>query len=109
MPTQTFLSTVSGVTEQTLDSLGRLMNHTLVHKPWDKSNKSLIRSFIGLDFLKVIYCAGALNRLHVVESFMYLTTSADTTCTKIILTFQQLYQELTGIDATTLLKDSRQI
>ena len=32
-------TTVTGVTEQALESLSRLMNHTLVHQPWDKSNK----------------------------------------------------------------------
>ena len=32
-------TTVTGVTEQALESLSRLMNHTLFHKPWVKSNK----------------------------------------------------------------------
>ena len=47
--------------------------------------------------------------LHPFESFLSLTMAADATCTKIIPTFQKLYQELTDTDATTLLKDNLQV
>ena len=63
----------------------------------------IIRCFFDLDFLKVMYYAGALIGLHLVEPFLSLTMAADTTYTKIIPIFQQLYQELLDTDACTLL------
>ena len=63
----------------------------------------IVRCFLDLDFLKVVYCAGALIRLHLVEPFLSLTMAADSTYTKIIPAFQQLYQELLDTDAYTLL------
>ena len=62
-------------------------------------------SFFGLDFIKDIYSEGALIGLHLVESFLYLTTSADTACTKIILAVPGAAYT----DATILLKDNLQI
>jgi hypothetical protein len=63
----------------------------------------IVRCFLELDFLKVMYCAGALIGLHLVEPYLSLTTSADTTYTKIIPAFQQLYEELMAVDAATFL------
>ena len=63
----------------------------------------IVRCFLDLDFLKVMYCAGALIGLHLVEPFLSLTMAADTTYTKINPAFQQLYQELLDTDACTLL------
>lgn len=64
----------------------------------------IVRCFLELDFLKVIYCAGALIGLHLVEPYLSLTTSAETTYSKIIPSFQQLYQELSDVDPATLLQ-----
>ena len=63
---------------------------------------SIVRSFFDLDFLKVIYRAGAVIGFHLVESFLSSTTLvAYTICTEIIQTFQQLCLELTDTDAHT--------
>jgi len=69
----------------------------------------IVRSFSDLDFFKVIYCEVALTGPHRVKLFLFLTTSADTTSTKTTPTFQQVYQELTDTNETTLLKDNLQI
>ena len=36
-----------------------------------------VRCFVGLDFLKVMYCAGALIGLHLVEPYLSRTQSSD--------------------------------
>lgn len=59
---------------------------------------------MDLDFLKVMYRAGALLGLHLVEPNLSLTTSAERTYSKIIPAFQQLYQELEEVDVATLLQ-----
>ena len=50
-----------------------------------------VRCFLDIDFLKALYCTGALIGLHFVEPFLSLTTPTNTTCSKLIPTFQQLY------------------
>ena len=64
----------------------------------------IVRCFLGLDFLKVMYCAGALIGLHLVELYQSLTASAHTIYTNITPAFQQLYQKLIYTDAATRLK-----
>lgn len=62
---------------------------------------------MDLEFLKVMYCAGALIGLHLVilvEPYLSLITSAGTTYSKIIPAFQQLYQELLDADQAALLQ-----
>ena len=64
----------------------------------------IVRCFLDLDFLKVMYCAGALLGLHLIEPYLSLTMSAEATYSKIIPAFQQLYQELKEVDVATLLQ-----
>ena len=61
----------------------------------------IVRCFLDLDFLKIFL--GSLIGLHLVEPFLSLTMAADTTYTKIIPAFQQLYQELLDTYVHTLL------
>jgi len=63
----------------------------------------IVRCFIDLDFLKVLYCAGALVGLHIVEPFLSLTTSSSTTYAKLIPAFKQLYDDLISADPTDLM------
>jgi hypothetical protein len=63
----------------------------------------IVRCFLDMDFLKVMYCAGALTGLHLVEPYLSLTISKETTYSKLIPAFQQLYLELRDTDACTLL------
>lgn len=63
----------------------------------------IIRCFLDLDFLKVMYCAGALIGLHLIEPYLFLTTSSETTYSKIIPIFSTLYKELLETDPVTLL------
>ena len=66
----------------------------------------IVRCFLDMDFLKVMYCAGALIGLHLVEPYLSLTISTETTYSKLIPAFQQLYQELRDTDACKLLSVS---
>ena len=54
----------------------------------------IVRCFLYLKFLKVMLCIGALLGVHLVEPFLMLTTSAATTYSKLIPTYQQLYHDL---------------
>jgi len=63
----------------------------------------IVRCFVDLDFLRVMYCAGALIGLHLVEPYLSLTTSAQTTYSKLSTAFPLLYEELRSTDASSLL------
>ena len=64
---------------------------------------SIVRCFLDLDFLLVMYCVGALIGLHLIEPFLSLTTSSKTTYSKLIPAFQQLYEDLSKTDPVLLL------
>ena len=63
----------------------------------------IVRCFLDLDFLKVMYCVGALIGLHLIEPFLSLTTSTSTTYSKLIPAFHQLYDNLINTDPKNLL------
>lgn len=63
----------------------------------------IVRCFLDLDFLKVMYCTGALIGLHLVEPYLSLTMSSETTYSHLIPAFRQLYSELREADACKLL------
>ena len=63
----------------------------------------IVRCFMDLDFFKVLYCAGALIGLHLVEPFLSLTTSSKTTYAKLIPAFKTLYDGLVKTEASKLL------
>lgn len=50
-----------------------------------------------------MYCVGALIGLHLVEPFLSLTTSSNTSYSTLIPAFKQLYEDLTDTDALQLL------
>uniref|UniRef100_A0A0L8GZT1 Uncharacterized protein n=1 Tax=Octopus bimaculoides TaxID=37653 RepID=A0A0L8GZT1_OCTBM len=60
----------------------------------------IVRCFTNLEFLKVLYCTGALIGLHLVEPFLSFTTS---TSTKHAPVFKQLYKDLSTTDSNRLL------
>ena len=62
----------------------------------------IVRCFLDIDFLKALYCTGALIGLHLVEPFLSLTTSTNTTYSKLIPAFQQLYRDLFETEAANL-------
>ena len=63
----------------------------------------IVRCFLDLEFLKVLYCAGALIGLHLVEPFLSLTTSSTMTYSKLIPAFQTLYEDLLRTDSARLM------
>jgi len=63
----------------------------------------IVRCFIDLEFLKILYCVGALIGLHLVEPFLSLTTSSNTNYSKLIPAFQELHCDLTKTDPSDLL------
>ena len=63
----------------------------------------IVRCFMDLYFLKVLYCAGAIIGLHLVEPFLSLTTSSKTTYAKLIPAFNTLYEDLIKTEASKLL------
>ena len=63
----------------------------------------IVRCFLDIDFLKALNCTGALIGLHLVEPFLSLTTSTNTTYSKLIAAFQQLYRDLFETEAENLL------
>ena len=65
------------------------------------------QKLLRLGLLEGYILCRALIGLHLVESCLIMP--GDTICTKIILTFQKLNQELTDTGVTTLLKDNLQI
>ena len=54
----------------------------------------IVRSFQDLNFLKVLFCVGALIGLHLVDPFLSLTTSSETKYSKLIPAFKELYDNL---------------
>ena len=62
----------------------------------------IVRCFLDIDFLKAFYCTGALIGLYLVEPFLSLTTSTNTTYSKLIPAFQQLYRDLLETEAENL-------
>ena len=63
----------------------------------------IVRCFLDLDFLKVLYCVGALIGLHLVEPFLSLTTSSQTTYAKLIPAFKTLYDDLLKTEPSKLM------
>ncbi|KAK6168680.1 hypothetical protein SNE40_019871 [Patella caerulea] len=63
----------------------------------------IVRCFMELDFLKILYVTGALLGLHLVEPFLSLTTSTATTYSKLIPAFKQLHVDLTTTEPSALL------
>ena len=63
----------------------------------------IVRCFLELDFLKIMYCVGALIGLHLVEPFLSLTTSTDTRYSKLIPAFKGLYHDLKETEPCRLL------
>lgn len=63
----------------------------------------IVRCFLDLDFLKVMYCSGALIGLHLIEPFLSLTMSSATRYSKLIPAFKELHHDLTHADPAMLL------
>jgi hypothetical protein len=63
----------------------------------------IVRCFLDMDFLKIMYCAGALIGLHLVEPYLSLTMSSETSYSKLKTAFPQLYRDLLEVDAAKLL------
>ena len=68
----------------------------------------IVRCFQGIEFLRVMYCVGALIGLHLVELLFLSLTAAvpvatSTTYSKLIPAFQQLCTDLSGTDVEKLL------
>ena len=63
----------------------------------------IVRCFLELEFLKVLYCTGALIGLHLVEPYLALTTSTSTTYSTLIPAFHKLYNDLVKVDPEKLL------
>ena len=68
----------------------------------------IVRSFMELDFLKIMFCVGALIGLHLVEPFLSLTTSSATTYTSLIPAFKRLYDDLTTSPADHVMDTTNQ-
>ena len=66
----------------------------------------IVRCFIELDILKVMFAVGALLGLHLVEPFLSLTTSTDTTYAKLVPAFRQLHYDLKHTDPERVLSTS---
>jgi len=56
----------------------------------------IVRCFLDMDFLKAMYCAGALIGLHIVEPYLPLTISTETTYSKLIPAFQRMCKLLSA-------------
>ena len=63
----------------------------------------IVRCFMDLETLKVMFCVDALLGLHLVEPFLSLTTSSETTYSKLIPAFKQLYDDLINTNPERLL------
>ena len=63
----------------------------------------IIRSFEGLDYLRVLAAATVVIGVHLVEPYLNLTTSSSTTWQKLVEAFPSLYTDLSTTKAEKLL------
>lgn len=63
----------------------------------------IVRNFLDIEILKVMFCVGALVGLHLVGPFLSLTTSKATTYSTLIPAFKQLHVDLQTTNPALLL------
>ena len=63
----------------------------------------IIRSFEGLDYLRVLAAVIVVVGVHLVEPYLSLTTSSSTSCDKLENAFPTLYKNLTTTPPSKLL------
>jgi hypothetical protein len=63
----------------------------------------IVRSFAGLDYVRVLAAVDVIVGTHIVEPFLSLTTSSSTDYAKLSEAFPQLYTDLTTVKTELLL------
>ena len=63
----------------------------------------IVRSFAGLEYLRVLTAVTVIIGVHLVEPYPSLTTSSSTTLEKLVESFPTLYTDLTTTKAKLLL------
>ena len=66
-----------------------------------------MRSFQGLDHLRVLSTVGVILGVHLIEPFLSLTSSSETTWDQLTVTFPTLYEDLTSVKPELMLDLTR--